>query len=209
MTEAERITAYVNDRVLIDAVGVLDSDFPGAVVHLTGAQLDVLRNVVAYAGRKTTFVALYTDAYYLVPTDGDWDIISDIIADLELTLMGNNNVIWGYKEQLYEPLGATLSANGKYQANTGPVPAGEVWKVEVITILNQTGDRGIVQLVVVLDGATHPVYTNVTPSQFVADTFSDVVTLQEGDRAGVSMGSCLNGDVITASVVGYKMDVPT
>ena len=88
MTEAWRRKTYYRPRVLVDAVKVLDPQFPDALLCITGAQLEMLRNLTQYLHRRSTFVSELDSGYYLVPDNDDWDDIQTIVADLEETLMG-------------------------------------------------------------------------------------------------------------------------
>jgi hypothetical protein len=82
MTEWRR-KKYYDKRVLIEVDDVLENEYPGSVVCLTGAEMSVLRNLLEYAHRHSTFVAEYYATYYLAPDNEQWDDISEIIAELE------------------------------------------------------------------------------------------------------------------------------
>lgn len=209
MSEATRRKGYRFDRVLIGTQDTLDSDFLNAIVHITGGQLNILRNLMEYAARRESFVSEYRDAYYLMPTDIEWSALESVVADLEGVLMGNINTIWGYKSHLKENIGDTLTSDGTYQSKAGPVPTGEIWIVEMITCRNLGGDRGVVQLIVEDGGVTSYVYSNPSPVAYIADVWTGKLTLRNGDYAGVVCNGCLDGDIIQASVWGYKMDIPT
>lgn len=88
MSEVERRTRYDDRRVLIETERVLASQFRSTLLSLTGAQIELLRNVVAYLNRASTFVTVYAGTYYLTPTACEWDSLQSIVADLEETLMG-------------------------------------------------------------------------------------------------------------------------
>lgn len=88
MTEIWRRKPYYKPRVLIDAARVLDPQFDDALLCITGAQLEMLRNLTQYLHRRSTFVSENHDGYYLVAGNDDWDAIQAIVAELEETLMG-------------------------------------------------------------------------------------------------------------------------
>lgn len=88
VSETERRLRYDNRRVLIETERVLDPQFRSTLLTLTGAQIELLRNVVAYLNQSSTFVTEYFDTYYLTPTASEWDKLAAIVADLEETLMG-------------------------------------------------------------------------------------------------------------------------
>ena len=88
MSETWRRKRYYKPRVLISTERVLDPEFPDALLCITGAQIEMLRNLTQYLHRRSTFAQSETDVGYLSPDVDDWDTIQAIVADLEETLMG-------------------------------------------------------------------------------------------------------------------------
>jgi len=88
MSETWRRKTYYKPRVLIDVERVLDPQYDDALLCITGAQLEMLRNLTQYLHRRSSFVSENHDGYYLVADNDDWDDIQAIVADLEETLMG-------------------------------------------------------------------------------------------------------------------------
>ena len=88
MSEDWRRKSYYDPRVTIETDRVLTPQFADSVLCLTGAQLEMLRNLTAYLKRRSTFVSEYHDGYYLAPTNEQWDALQAIVADLEDTIMG-------------------------------------------------------------------------------------------------------------------------
>ena len=86
-TEWRRKT-YYNKRVLINTERILDPQFDDSVLCLTGAQLELVRNLMQYLHRRSTFASEYEKGYYLAPTNDEWDDLQAIVADLEETIMG-------------------------------------------------------------------------------------------------------------------------
>jgi len=204
---SDRKRSYRSDRVLIESEYVLDSDFNDAVVFLTGAHLEVLRNLLEYAHRPSTFSALYLTDSYLVPDDEDWDSIRAIVADLEEKLMGNENVIWGFTDSFATVLGGTKAGAGDYFSSSGIVPAGEVWKVESLSIGNMTGARGTLLLQAYNGAAYITLQSLITPVIGEILALTNPFTLKEGMNVRVYQYACLNGDQIFAAFIGYKMAV--
>jgi len=87
MSESWRIKKYYEPRVLIDTERILDTEFDAVLVCLTGAQVEMVRNLTQYLHRRSTFAQGYETAYYLAPNNDDWDAIEAIVADLENKLM--------------------------------------------------------------------------------------------------------------------------
>ena len=88
MSETWRRKTYYPPRVLIDSTKVLVPTFDDALLCITGAQLEMLRNLTQYLHRRSTFVAEYHEGFYLVENNTNWDEIQGIVAELEETLMG-------------------------------------------------------------------------------------------------------------------------
>lgn len=78
---------YAVNRILIPAARILSPEFNAAYLYLTGSHIELLRNLLDYANRETTFVDEYHDTYYYSPDDTDWDSIRAIVAQLEEILM--------------------------------------------------------------------------------------------------------------------------
>jgi len=209
MTESERRASYNNVRILIESSRILNPQFSDGVLHFTGAQIELLRNVAQYLDRPTTFVAQYEPQYYITPDSDDWDSITEIVASLQEILMGNNNVIFGYSDRWHENLGNTAGADGTYQSATGPVPNGYVYVLQHIYITNETGARGKATVYAQDDVSLVKLNVTIAPGQNEITDWTGSVTLRYGDRAGVTMESCLTGDVLNAHLWGYKMQVPT
>lgn len=116
-------------RVLVDAKAFLNTTIAAGVLYFTPGQIELMRNLMQYANRRSTWVSDYYVGYYLSPDDTDWDLIQERVADLEETLMGNNNVIWGYTDRLadYKTEGSMPAGNSDILGTV--VPEGEVWEV--------------------------------------------------------------------------------
>ena len=83
-----RRKTYYRSRVMIETSRILDPQFPDSLLCITGAQIEMLRNLMQYLHRRSTFVTSQEEQYYLSPTTEEWDILQAIVADLEDTLMG-------------------------------------------------------------------------------------------------------------------------
>ena len=92
MEEAERRLSYQYQRVLLETTRVLSPQFDDTLICLTGAELELLRNVCTYFHLRSSFVSQYDETYYLCPDDEDWDDIQAIVADLEEKLMGCQDI---------------------------------------------------------------------------------------------------------------------
>jgi len=88
MSEDWRRKSFYKPRVLIDTERILDPQFSDGLLCITGAQIEMLRNVTQYLKRRSTFASEYHDGYYLAPTEAEWDQVQAIVAELEETLMG-------------------------------------------------------------------------------------------------------------------------
>lgn len=85
--EEWRKKSYYRTRVLIPVNECLDSAFGDCVVCLTGGQLNLVRNLLQYAYRRSTFVSIYEEQFYWAPSETQWDDLQALVADLEGKLM--------------------------------------------------------------------------------------------------------------------------
>lgn len=196
-------------RVIVDSKAFLNTEFNDAVLFLTGGHIELMRNLMQYANRRSTWVSDYYIGYYLEPTDADWNLIQQSVAELEYVLMGNNNVIFGYNERIHEWLGGTKTGAGQYNALSTAVPAGYVHRIEAISIRNVTGTRGGTGIFVIGDATYYAIKYDSTPVIYIPLLVTGCFTLEAGDQVNVRMAGCLDGDVIEAGLWGYRMEVPT
>jgi len=208
MSESVRRRKYRYDRVLIETERVLDPQFDDAVVYLTGAQIEMLRNVSQYLNRLDTYVTEYATGYYIAPTVADYDDILEIVADLEETLMGNPNTIWGYKDRYFD-----YESNPDADAGTNylvfdAVPEGEVWVLDGIWAKDDDSAIGGIAFVLYLDSVSIHLESFDTPGAGESTNWDGHGVLKEGDYIRAAFYGCTLHDDIMARVRGYKMDVP-
>lgn len=208
VTNGERRNGYTYNRVLIEASRVLDTQFSDAVVFLTGAQIEMLRNVSQYLSRRDTYVTEYKEGYYITPSDEDYDSILQVVADMEETLMGNPNVIWGYGDTWVEEVKYTVIGDGSYDVDSDPVPAGYVYTLQSLVCRNLTSACGTVPKLVsgVIQVPVGPYVGSGATIYRIVDGVG--YTLKEGDKARCRFYSCLDGDELELFLWGYKMVVP-
>lgn len=208
MSEATRRLGYARNRILIESARILDPQFDDAIVHLSGAQIELLRNVAHYLNRPSSYVAEYESGSYLMPTDEDWDTLAGIVHDLEEKLMGNQNVIWGYYERWVDDAEITADGDGPAYVVTALVPAGYVYVLEQWEVWHQAD-------------ATMSCYAAVYQGPDVVQLWdapalphndheyqSCRVTLSEGDRFLFKVLILPDTKTAYARVWGYKMKVP-
>ena len=100
MVESWRKKTYYKSRVLISTERVLDPQFADGLICITGAELEMLRNLPQYLKRRSTFAESETDAGYLSPSTADWDTIQAIVANLEEKLMGCEELMQVFTDML-------------------------------------------------------------------------------------------------------------
>lgn len=199
---------YRDERILIDASRVLDSQFPAAVLQVTGAQLELLRNMTQYLNRRTTFVDTYYPGYYELPDDTDWDIISAIVASLEEELMGNSNVVFGYND-VYQQYEYDLDTDAAIEVLTfDTVPAGEVWVITQWSARNEYTQNTNINLLIRTPGDYNIAASAQPPAINRVVGTSVKAILREGQYCQIEFEGCVNGDVLWGWVSGYKMVVP-
>lgn len=201
-------TGYRYGAILIEAARILTPQFNPTTISLSGAQVELLRNLTMLLHSERTFVDEYHDTYYLTATVADFDAISAIVADLEEILMSNPNTVFGYSDRWSEDLSETKAGDGTYQGTTIVVPVGYVYVVNFMYYRNNTGARGNVSMRF-HDGTTYYYAAfNTSPEQLVPTKWEGAVKLAAGDSVLITQNSCVHNDVIQAGVWGYKMKVP-
>ena len=198
---------YNSDRILIEAARILAPQFSGTTITLTGAMVELLRNITAYLHQERTFVDEYHDTYYLTASIADFDELSAIVADLEERLMGNPNIVWGYGERLTDVQSSTTMPAGDSNLVSTVVPAGKVWRVQYActyvvsatctrTLVTAQGSDGITPLKV-----TSP----VTTATYYPVTLD--ILLEAGDSIYGRFYTMTLNDTAYLYMWGYSMDV--
>lgn len=208
MSEAERRTGYSPERVLIVAERILDPQFRALGITLDGAQVELLRNMMQYLNRKSTFVDEYADCYYLRVTDGDFDVISDIVASLEVKLMSDDNVMWGYNERLAWLVPDISDDAGTFYVSIGPVPSDEVWVIENAMVWHNLGTVCAVAFVLYADAVIHYLTPTLLPPTNAWYGGPTNVTVGPGDTFQAVFWGLDVGKTAQFSGAGYKMKVP-
>lgn len=199
---------YVAGRILIEAERMADPRFDALGIYLTGGEVEMLRNVVHYLARRSTWVGAYADGYYTMPSDLIWDDILALVAGLECKLMGNENTLWGYNDVWNESLALTQTGDGTAVVIHDPVGDGEVLILQGLSWLNQVGQRGTMQFQV-RKGSTHLILANgPSQPQYVPLMWTGRVVLLKGDYVVVKQSDALGDDTYVGAAWGVKMVVP-
>lgn len=209
MSESVRRRKYRYDRVLIESSRILNPQFDDAVVYLTGAQIEMLRNVSQYLNRLDTYVAEYNPGYYLTPTAADYDDLLEIVADLEETLMGNPNTLFGYKDTKNLANSDTVSGIGDRTLYSGPVPAGQVWRIEAFNASNEDTACSKIELMAGLPAGDSIVHRVLNPGVDELVSWNGMLTLKAPNNLLATFHDCADGDHISFDAHGYRMDIPT
>lgn len=195
-------------RVLVDAKAFLNTTISGAVLYFTPGQIELMRNLMQYANRRTTFVSDYYIGYYLSPDDTDWDLIQQQVADMEYKLMGNNNILWGYEDTLRIKELEDDAAAGTVVLETDAVPEGKLWVVNLVRGWNATSQSSSTNVVVRSSGVNYPMDNLTTPPSGVEVEFTGRLPMKEGDTVRfTSWGTTLHDDLYLV-VLGSVMDLP-
>jgi len=199
---------YRNGAMLIEASRILSPQFSQMIISLTGAQVELLRNATMVFHKESTFVSTYHDGYYYTATTADFDAISTIVANLEEKLMGNENTIFGYKERYLEYWANGSHAAGTQLLETLPVPAGYVYVVEQVYMLQVTTINSYQHMLSSDD--TDSVYLGFwgTIAAGVPNIKSVRIILSEDDYIRATWGNTVADEYIAFGVWGYKMKVP-
>ncbi len=208
MSEAERRRKYVRNRVLIETARVLSPTFHDAVVFLSGAQLELLRNVTQYLNRQETYVSEYNPGYYLTPPTADYDDILEIVADMEEVLMGNPNTIWGYSERLVDRISEYGSGTNDLWVVHGSVPAGELWIVHNLYVLHEADAAKQLQIYTQGGGEFYYLVDLPSASPIVYHRWDGTLILAEDDDLVARVVAPGDGKLVEFGIYGYKMIVP-
>ena len=208
MSESERRHGYGYNRVLIETDRILDPQFAGAVVFLSGAQIEMLRNVTQYLNRHETYVSAQFPGYYLTPTTADYDDILEIVADLEETLMGNPNTIWGFHSQYLETETEVSVGDPSTYVETDAVASGYVSVVQSISFYHVGGVPCAVNLIVNVGGANPILYSNDALPSSEKVLVPVGVTLIEGQTIQLKVVALPVDELATLRCLGYTMKVP-
>lgn len=208
MTETERRRTYTETQVLISSSAVLSPTFPDGALYFTGAQVEIMRNLMQYANRPDNYAAQWETGYYLIPDDDDWDDILTVVADLEETLMGNPNTLWGYKDRINVQTHNSGCPAGTVQVNLDVVQSGKVQRLTHITVFDGDSVVTTITLAVIGGSITHYLALLPTPAAGVPHTWSGDITLKFGDYISAMFYGCTLGDELYLQAVGYEMTVP-
>lgn len=114
-------------------------------------------------------------------------------------------MVWGYSGRLHEDLSDTKIGDGTFSAASTNVPGGEVHVVQMISLMNVTGARGYTYFRLYSNGNYIQAFAATTPVASVPSILTGEFCLQAGDNIVIAQESCINNDVITAGLWGYKM----
>lgn len=208
MSESERRRKYRYNRVLIETERVLDPQFADAVVFLSGGQIEMLRNATQYLNRLDTYVSEQFLGYYLAPTAEDYDTILSIVADLEESLMGNPNTIFGYKDTYGWEDHSTVSGAGDKTIYGHTVPASECWRIEALSARNEDTACDRIEVFAYKSGGDVTVHRHDNPAINELVMWQGMLTLEAGNTLYFVFDGCQDGDYIRAEMRGYIMEVP-
>lgn len=195
---------YHIDRHLIPSARVLSPQFADRWVFLTGAQVEILRNLIDYANDPRTFVDEYCVGYYINTTQEDFDEIQAIVADLEDTLMAGGNVPWGYGA-IYNDRQIVYSASGGTNTLAGSVvAAGQVWRVTHLMVYANAACTSVT-IAKVVSAAQHYIRKVIPMAASAIDGVECDVVLESGENIQASFYGCTAGTRLEFVLLGYKM----
>jgi len=199
--------AYPYDRVLIDASRVLDAPVGDLTLNVTGAHLEMLRNVTQYLNRETTYVDERFVGYYNTPSVADMDTIRAIVADLELELMGGMNTQFGYKD-VYQEYEYDLDASSAIiDLDFGQPPSGEVWVITQWGARNEdTRNTNTLLRIETLSDVFYVANAHPDAVNHLVGT-SVYVLIKELQHLQIRFEGCSVNDVLRGWLAGFKMDV--
>lgn len=116
-------------------------------------------------------------------------------------------LIWGYSDRILEQVNVNPAPAGQNNVYIGGVPAGEVWVIESMALIDFTSACTAVRFGA-YDGSSWMWFDEVlNPGAAVYSFWTGSFRVKQGDSVGgVFMGVTLN-DNILLNISGYKMDV--
>lgn len=200
---------YRYGRVYIEAARILNPQFNGVTLTLTGAQVELLRNATMLFHLQDAFVDTYHDGYFMNASDADYNNIQAIVADLEEKLMGNINILWGYSEHLASTRTEDDAEAGINYLTFASCPAGEIWIIETIDGYNINTNPTAIQFESLDASVIARIQHELSPGTNIPVVWNGKVTLAQGCHIRVRFDGCALNDNLRAHVWGYKMVVPT
>lgn len=116
-------------------------------------------------------------------------------------------MLWGYSDRWFQNLSESAPSTGTWTKLSTPVPAGEVYKLEFVYVLNDSRSGDAVTFSTASGGVVNYFVLDTTVAQYFPNVFVGGVTLKEGDQIRITMSGVVAGDVMKACVWGYKMKV--
>jgi len=116
-------------------------------------------------------------------------------------------LLWGYYDTYVEANSGVSAGAATETVLLGAVPAGYVYVVNTIVVLDNTTDPTKVEGVVVKGGTDVPVFTKLAPGINAWYAFVLSVVLKEGDRVKAWFTGSVAGDALHLRAEGYKMRV--
>jgi len=116
-------------------------------------------------------------------------------------------LIWGYSDRWLDDISFTMTEDAAFSKITTPVPAGYVYVLQVASLTNDTGARGMARIFVRHTAEWFALAYTLTPARYEPTVARGPIVLKEGDRVVMQQSGCLTNDVVYAYVWGYKMKV--
>lgn len=142
------------------------------------------------------------------------EVTQDTPGDLLTGIHGYISGAWqkqplqlGYSDVLDVDLGGTATGTS-WSANTGAVPAGEIWIVQFLSARNTTRNPSLIQFYPSRpSGSAFLIGYVASPGVNVPLTVNCNMVFAEGDVIHLYIGGTQAGDNVDAGIVGYKMDI--
>jgi hypothetical protein len=199
--------AYRDDRVLLDLRRILTLYGLGQVVHLTEADLEMMRNMCQYLHRRSTWCFEYEQGFYYAADDGDFDTIEALVSGLEDKLMPTSVDVWGYTDTVELAATTIVSGPGPLELVLGTVPANTVWRLLTTVAVNANTSCVQIRWIVRRSGTDYIVYTQEGPTAAVWYSRSVDLVCASDDQVIVWFASNQAGDTLIANALGYAMSV--
>lgn len=230
MFDIVRRRKYNERRVLIDSARVLDPQFDDSLICLSGAELELLRNVCLYLRRQDTFVATYFEQHYLTPDRDAWDALQAIVAGLEEKIMGCAE-LEGYLEDIRDSAsvletlvtkipglgiptsisqGDQITASDTDETLTiGPVDAGEIWCIDKLLAYDRDNMPTYIMMTIYAQGTYRTLKYSPAPAAYELVETDGPFWLFPAEAVRVRWYGHTVGDKLIWTMVGRKFVLPS
>ncbi len=119
----------------------------------------------------------------------------------------NQPLIWGYTDRILTQVVNASADTGQNNLMLGAVPAGQIWVIEGLAVVNNTSIPTVVRFGVHDGSSWYWFDAALTPAAATYSFWAGSFRLKTGDSVGTVLMGCTAGDYLFMNVSGYKMQI--